>query len=207
MKQTIGTLSLFIILLIGGVFLLQSRAAQLSGGIEQGSNQKSNQDLNSDPSCIPTFRDDDGPYYQPNSPFREIFVPDDSSLERFVVSGKVVSSDCSTPLSNVVLDVWHADDGGNYSDQWYRGRVRTNSTGEYKFTTVLPKGYSEGTSYRSPHIHFKIWDEDVLLVTSKMYLPEALNNNIDLAYTLQLSGKNEDGIITHYGSHTIIVPE
>ncbi len=207
MNKNALPIGILICLVIGGVFFLQFRSSQLTNSKESKPTPVAAQNTITDrPTCIPTFSDGDGPYYLDDAPFRQVLVPESNPSERFVVSGKVVSTDCSTPLSNVVLDIWQANDEGVYDDEWYRGRVTTGSDGEYSFTTVIPKGYSEGTAYRPPHIHFKVWQDEKLLVTSEMFLPEALENNIDPAFVLRLSGNNEDGVITHYGNHTIVIP-
>lgn len=153
--------------------------------------------------CIPTFLDGGGPYYQPNTPFRDHLAPDENKGEQLTVRGKVLGADCVTPLSNVVVDVWQANESGNYEDEWYRGRVTTEADGSYQFTTVIPKGYGAGTAYRPPHIHFKIWNADSLLITSQMFLPASQEQGIEEAYIVDLA-KNLRG--TYVATHDIIVP-
>lgn len=156
--------------------------------------------------CVPTFLDGGGPYYQENSPLRDNFAPTNHTGETLVVSGRVLARDCVTPLSHVIVDVWQANESGSYEDEWYRGRVQTNERGEYTFTTVVPKGYGEGTGYRPPHIHFKIWQNDQLLVTSQMFMPASRAQGIEEPYIMKLETKTDHNVTAHYGSHDIIVP-
>lgn len=155
--------------------------------------------------CIPTFKDGGGPYYQPNTPFRENIAPKNNSGEKLIISGKVLKNGCTTPLSNAVVDIWQANETGNYDDSWYRGRVKTNDKGEYTFTTVVPKGYGEGSGFRPPHIHFKIWEGSNELITSQMFLPASRAQGIEEAYIIKIESIEENGTKIHYGTHDIIL--
>ena len=83
--------------------------------------------------CIPTFADGGGPYYKQNSPFRNNIAPENNNGEKLIVRGKVLKNDCITPVANAVLDIWQANETGNYQDEWYRGQVRTDDQGNYFF--------------------------------------------------------------------------
>ena len=163
-----------------------------------------NQSISSN--CVPTFQDGGGPYYQSNSPFRSNIAPEDHTGEELTVTGKILQSDCVTPLANITLDIWQANESGNYEDGWYRGQVSTNDEGVYSFTTVVPKGYGEGTGYRPPHIHFKVWQGDQLLITSQMFLPISREQGIEDAYIIRLESTPTNGTTTHQGYHDIILP-
>lgn len=153
--------------------------------------------------CVPTFLDGGGPYYEPDTPFRENIAPEDHSGTVLKVTGKVLNSDCTSSVSGVIVDIWQANESGNYDDVWYRGRVQTSADGSYTFTTVIPKGYGEGTAFRPPHIHFKIWQESTEIITSQMFLPESRAQGIEEAYIMEVS-QLEDG--SFLGKHDIILP-
>lgn len=153
--------------------------------------------------CKPTFRDGGGPYYVLNSPFREKIVPEENSGDKLTVRGRILQNDCKTPVANAVLDVWQANESGNYEDDWYRGQIRTNN-GEYKFETVIPKGYGEGSGFRPPHIHFKVWQDNKELVTSQMFFPESKGKEgFEDEYIMDVKTL-PDG--SYEGIHDIIVP-
>lgn len=158
------------------------------------------------PGCIPTFADGGGPYYQENVPFREDIAPEINDGEKLIVSGKILLNDCKTPLPGAILDIWQANESGSYDDEWYRGKVTAQEDGSYTFASVLPKGYGEGTGYRPPHIHFKVFEGDRELIISQMFLPAARTQQIEEAYIVNLVTQEEDGETVHYASHDIILP-
>jgi protocatechuate 3,4-dioxygenase beta subunit len=71
-----------------------------------------------------------------------------------------------TPLEGVLVDIWHCDKDGNYSEygqtqmqqadytgvHFLRGRQTTNSKGEVSFISIFP-GWYQG---RAPHIHVEV---------------------------------------------------
>lgn len=71
-----------------------------------------------------------------------------------------------TPLSGVLVDVWHCDKDGNYSqyggtamqatnytsENFLRGRQTTDANGKVSFISIFPGWYSG----RAPHIHLEI---------------------------------------------------
>ena len=157
--------------------------------------------------CVPTFADGDGPYYKQNSVERYKLVPDNNQGEKLVISGKLLRSDCKTPIANAVLDIWQADENGTYQDDWYRGRIKTDKRGNYRFETVWPKGYGEGTAFRPPHVHFKVWENNNLLITSEMFFPDVRGKQgFNDAYIMRILSKISNGKHTHRGFHDIILP-
>lgn len=116
-------------------------------------------------------------------------------------------NDCKTPVRNGIIDIWQANETGNYADEWYRGQIKTDESGTYVFESVIPKGYGEGTGYRPPHIHFKIFVDDKEIITSQMFFPEiAGTKGFDDAYIMKVDKKTEAGTVIHYGNHDIILP-
>jgi hydroxyquinol 1,2-dioxygenase len=118
-----------------------------------------------------------GPFHVPESSWFE--RGDDISAGATgvpcLVSGQVRDVD-GTPVSNAVLDVWHADGAGLYDVQRAhdefrcRGRTRTDASGHFKFWTVKPVAYpipDDGPvgkmlsalgrhPWRPAHIHFMV---------------------------------------------------
>jgi len=92
-----------------------------------------------------------------------------------LVTGRVLDAE-GAPLSDAVLDVWHADSEGFYDVQYSDGRVGgraqliTDEYGDFHFWSVLPSPYpipNDGTvgrmlaaqgrhPYRPAHVHFMI---------------------------------------------------
>lgn len=158
--------------------------------------------------CLPTFKDGGGPYYLPDQPFRENIAPNENDGERLVVQGRLLESDCSTPISEGVLDIWQANEDGNYENEWYRGQVVADEQGFYAFETVIPLGYGEGTAYRPPHIHFKVHIDGEEQITSQMFFPEIQGTpGFKDEYIMAVDTKTPIlGEPIHYGYHNIILP-
>ena len=77
----------------------------------------------------------------------------------------------------------------------------------YFFETVIPKGYGEGTGYRPPHIHFKVFLNDKEVITSQMFFPQIKGTpGFEDAYIMKLDRKMDSGKITNEGHHNIILP-
>ncbi|SEQ99315.1 twin-arginine translocation pathway signal protein [Actinokineospora terrae] len=92
-----------------------------------------------------------------------------------------VDGDRCVPLPGAVIDIWHCDAAGNYSDiasegttgrKELRGLQLSDPHGAVTFTTVLP-GWYEG---RTVHIHLKIRtttpEGKPYEFTSQLYLPD-----------------------------------
>lgn len=72
------------------------------------------------------------------------------------------SNGCA-PLEGVVVDVWHCDKDGNYSQynnftsaNFLRGRQTTDANGQVSFISIFPGWYSG----RAPHIHVEVLSAD-----------------------------------------------
>lgn len=162
---------------------------------------------NADQDCIPTFTDGGGPYYRPDSPIRNKIVPEGAVGDKLVVTGQILLSDCKTSVGNASLDLWQADAEGYYQDEWYRGRVNADEDGRYQFETIIPQGYGEGTGYRPPHIHFKVFIGEMEIITSQMFFPEARGRpGFNDAYIMELIDFQDNGTTIYYGYHDIILP-
>jgi protocatechuate 3,4-dioxygenase beta subunit len=103
----------------------------------------------------------------------------------FAVS-KVSGSSC-TAFEGAVVDVWHCDAGGAYSDiaqngtsgeNFLRGYQVTDANGNATFTTVYP-GWYQG---RTVHIHFKIRTDPAassgLEFTSQLFFDEGVTAEV-----------------------------
>lgn len=114
-------------------------------------------DPNNSSDCVTT---DDilGPFYKPGSPFREDIIPSTSQGEPLVLEGKVFT-DCDKPLKDAVVEIWNANEDGDYdtSNEFkFRGSARTTEDGAYRFRTIIPGRYLNGGTFRPSHIHFRI---------------------------------------------------
>jgi len=112
-----------------------------------------------------TQADQEGPYYKGGAPLRTIIEREGEPL---TIQGVIVkASDCSTPVSGAVVDIWHCDSKGRYDNEGFkcRGVVKSGKNGKYAFTTIFPPSYGS----RPRHIHIKVRADGFSELTSQIY--------------------------------------
>ena len=118
--------------------------------------------------CL-TTPDIEGPFYIPGSPHTTNLAPAGATGTPLFITGTVYAKDCVTPIADAVVDVWHANHGGGYDNNGYRGIIKTDSGGNYAYETILPGKYLNGSYYRPRHLHYKVsaphLDNTVVLTT------------------------------------------
>jgi protocatechuate 3,4-dioxygenase beta subunit len=140
------------------------------------------------PSCIVRPALTEGPYFVDEKLARSDIRSDPGTgavrpgalvTLNFLVSR--VSGSACTALSGAVVDVWHCDALGVYSDvdnargqKFLRGYQTTDASGSAKFTTVYP-GWYQG---RAVHIHFKIRPTSSSEFTSQLFFDDALSTQV-----------------------------
>ena len=115
----------------------------------------------------------EGPFYTDGPPFMEdnqLAAPNEPG-QRMIISGRVLNLDCSQYIPDTIVDVWHADNDGQYDNQGYklRGFTRTNDQGFYLFETIKPGKYLNGSQFRPSHIHYKITPPGFSQLTTQLY--------------------------------------
>ena len=145
------------------------------GAVQNSSSAITNESNNQSLECEITTLDyyGEGPFYTENPPTKEdgmIASPDEAG-QRIRISGRVTNLDCSEILIGTIVDVWHANDAGEYDNIGYnlRGKVIANEQGFYMFETILPGKYLNGSQYRPSHIHFKITPPGYPTLTTQLY--------------------------------------
>ena len=150
----------------------------------------------SPPACVVRPEQTEGPYFVDEKIERSDIRrdPTDSSIKpgvplrlEFQVS-RVASGTCA-PLRGAVVDIWHCDAQGIYSDvrdprfdtrgkKFLRGYQQADANGIAVFQTIYP-GWYEG---RAVHIHFKIRSsldsQRAREFTSQLYFDEAVTDQI-----------------------------
>lgn len=114
-----------------------------------------------------------GPFYRAGAPFRSDLTFAGLKGNRIILKGKVLKSDCITPLNDALVEIWHCNTEGEYdndsSEFKHRARLKTNEKGEYSFTTILPGKYLNGELYRPSHIHFRVSEKSSSELISQIY--------------------------------------
>jgi len=132
----------------------------------------------------------------------------------FLVS-RSAGSTCM-PLAGVLVDVWHCDATGAYSDlgsnsgtKFLRGYQATDAAGAAQFTTIYPGWYNG----RAVHIHFKIRNSPGagpgFEFTSQLYFDDALTDLVYAQPPYNSRGRRDttnqrDGIFAAGGSQLLL---
>ena len=122
------------------------------------------------------------------------------------------------PLPGALVDIWHCDKDGNYSEyggngmqsnnfqkaQFLRGRQKSDANGQVTFKTIFP-GWYRG---RAPHIHVEIFGSDgkSLLITQIAFPTEVNDIVYSRATQFYTKGKQDtandaDGVFANSLNH------
>ena len=63
-----------------------------------------------------TTKDILGPFYRPEAPIRNDLTDEAQEGELINVKGRVFGDDCTTPLKDCLVEIWHADTEGDYDN-------------------------------------------------------------------------------------------
>jgi len=121
--------------------------------------------------CGPvTAENIEGPYYKEGAPNRSVLAGAKTDGTPLVISGVVQTLRCE-PLTNVELDVWHANAKGAYDNDGYtfRGAMKTDAHGRFALRTIVPGRYLNGSTYRPAHIHVKVRAKGHEELTTQLY--------------------------------------
>jgi protocatechuate 3,4-dioxygenase beta subunit len=83
-----------------------------------------------------------------------------------------------------VVDLWHADENGEYDNIGfrYRGHVTTSPDGAFRFRTIVPALYPG----RTRHYHVKVQAPGSRLLTTQLYFPDEPTNLRDGLFKREL---------------------
>ena len=142
--------------------------------------------LSATPACDdhhPTLREMDGPFYKPKSPERADLIEPGAAARPVELGGTVLTRSCK-PVSRALVDLWHADDNGNYDQTGfrYRGHVFTDADGGFRFHTIMPALYPG----RTRHYHVKVFVPGRPVLTTQLYFPDEPMNARDGLYRREL---------------------
>jgi protocatechuate 3,4-dioxygenase beta subunit len=152
------------------------------------------QELPATPACddgdAPTPPQMDGPFYKPQSPERDDLRERGVRARTVELTGFVLTRGCQ-PLPRALLDLWHADETGDYDNRGfrYRGHVFTDDAGRFRFRTIVPAEYPG----RTRHYHVKVLAAGRALLTTQLYFPDDPGNRRDSLYRRELAMRTTDG--------------
>ena len=140
--------------------------------------------------CKNTPPQSTGPFYKiPSKIFNNDMTNNGKAIgKKIKVYGKVLDNKCK-PINNAILDIWQANSFGRYNhqadssesrmDNNFYGYIRllSNKKGEYNFNTILPGSYKVSKDLtRTPHIHFKVTNNQKQLTTQMYFKGNEMNN-------------------------------
>ena len=148
--------------------------------------------------CRPTSRDQLGPFYTRNAPeLTELCASGSGGKERLIVSGRILGADCK-PLAGALIEVWHADAGGEYSGfgTLARGKkedpacllrtsLNADAEGRYRFSTIVPAEYPG----RPRHLHYRVSHPAHATLVTQLYFGRERGIPDDLMVALQRDDK------------------
>ena len=175
------------------------------------------------PGCVVRPAETEGPYFVDEKLLRSDIRPDPSDgsvregavLKLTFATARVTGNSCA-PYEGLLVDVWHCDALGVYSDvqgsagtKFLRGYQVTDADGLATFTTVYP-GWYQG---RTVHIHFKIRSDAAgssgLEFTSQLFFDDTLTDKVFAAEPYAQKGvrstRNDgDGIYGQGGDQLLL---
>jgi protocatechuate 3,4-dioxygenase beta subunit len=137
-------------------------------------------DLPLTPACDdgdePTPRQTEGPFFTPNSPERADFLEPDMAGTSIMLTGLVLTRACR-PIPGALVELWHADDSGQYDNVGFRlrGHQFADADGRYRFDTIVPGLYPG----RTRHFHLKYQAPNERVLTTQLYFPDEPRNARD----------------------------
>jgi protocatechuate 3,4-dioxygenase beta subunit len=162
--------------------------------------------------CVVTPELTEGPYFVDEMLNRSDIRTDPATgvprpgvaLALELVLSQVAASGCG-PLAGALVDLWHCDASGLYSDvsqqrtngqAFLRGYQLSDANGSARFTTIYP-GWYPG---RAVHIHFKVRTTPTgssgLEFTSQLFFDEALTDQVYTQAPYNSRGRRDTLITT-----------
>jgi protocatechuate 3,4-dioxygenase beta subunit len=127
--------------------------------------------------CTRTAEETEGPFYFEVDRVRsDIREGRDGAPLRLGVRVRDLANGCD-PIPNAVVDVWHCDATGSYSEPgetYLRGLQVTNRDGIVEFTTIYPGWYSG----RTVHIHAKVHLDKRTVLTTQFYFADGFTDRV-----------------------------
>jgi protocatechuate 3,4-dioxygenase beta subunit len=166
-------------------FVITSAATGLALGI--GGPSWAQSGLAPTPACQDgdeaTPRQTEGPFFKPRSPERADLIEAGMKGRPIELTGFVLDPACK-PMAHALLDLWQADDAGDYDNTGFRlrGHQYTDAQGRYRFRTIVPAVYPG----RTRHFHLKVQPATGRLLTTQLYFPDEPANRRDGLFRKEL---------------------
>jgi protocatechuate 3,4-dioxygenase beta subunit len=130
-----------------------------------------------------TPRQTEGPYFKPMSPERTDLIEQGITGQPIDLVGFVLTRGCKG-VPGALVDLWQADDKGEYDNTNYRlrGHQYADADGRYRFRTIVPAQYPG----RTRHLHVKVQPKGGRILTTQLYFPGEAGNARDGLFRKEL---------------------
>lgn len=158
----------------------------------------------------------EGPYYRAGAPVRKDGVlferQPGANAQLLEWTGKFVDAGTGKPVEGAEIDIWQADENGNYDHVTFhlRGVIKPDRDGRFSVSTVVPLDYSEHGddpigelftsmgrgSRRAAHLHVKARAPGYRSLTTQLFIPWSPfldEDYVEGAVTPELVLKIEEG--------------
>jgi protocatechuate 3,4-dioxygenase beta subunit len=133
------------------------------------------------PAChngeMPTRPQIEGPFFKPSTPLRGDLREPGMAGRPVELAGYVLTRSCR-PVAGALIELWHADDQGEYDNKGFRlrGHLFADAKGHYAFRTIMPGLYPG----RTRHFHVKVQAAaESPVLTTQLYFPDEPRNQED----------------------------
>jgi protocatechuate 3,4-dioxygenase beta subunit len=219
-----------VLALFGGTGAALATGAIAAGTFAQGPSPAASPATTALPSCVVVPELTEGPYFVDERLDRSDIRSDSETgvmaegarFDLTWVATRIDGTAC-TPFAGAMVDIWHCDAAGVYSDvqdpgfssegqDFLRGYQLTDDDGRATFTTIYP-GWYPG---RAVHIHFKVrTDPDQSSgteFTSQLFFDEAFTDTVYAAEPYAQRGQrtvrnDQDRIFQDSGGQTLVTVE
>ncbi len=141
--------------------------------------------------CVVSPRETKGPFPNktPSDCVRENIVGDRNGIPMLITLTILDKAKSCQPLAKAVVDIWHCDNKGKYSEyggnglqpenltkeHFLRGRQTADQDGRVSFISIYP-GYYQG---RAPHVHLEVLNpEGKSLLVSQIAFPHGVSDTV-----------------------------
>lgn len=176
---------------LAGIAFAGFKVLQACGSDDDGTGTTGNNNGNGTSECTVAPTETAGPFptINPGSLVASDITSGRTGIPLTITIGvKNTNNDCNA-LADAIVDIWHCDKDGNYSEyggtgmqstdytsvHFLRGRQVTNANGAVAFTSIFPGWYTG----RATHIHVHIYNASgkSLLIT-QIAFPEGTNSAV-----------------------------
>ena len=138
--------------------------------------------------CEVSPKETKGPFPNktPSAYMKENIIGDRKGIALLITMTILSKNEGCKPIANALVDVWHCDSEGNYSEyhmrsgdlsekHFLRGRQTSDANGQVSFVSIFP-GYYRG---RAPHLHVEVLSKNKKsLLATQIAFPDAICDTV-----------------------------